>query len=95
MASQWEAAAALSTFAGSHSAIDALQWCLLDETVYFRVRAEAAASLSRLVSANTDYAALHKLLRLLRDKHFTAGQVAPNDFTDFAEYHVLKVYIYM
>jgi len=93
VASQWEAAAALSTFSGSHSAMGALEFCLLDENNYFRVRAEAASSLSRLVSAETEHAALSKLLKLLKDKWYRGGQVAPNDFADFAEYHVLKATI--
>ena len=93
VASQSEAAAALSTFSGSHSAMMALEFCVLDENIYYRVRAEAAASLGRLVSAETDYAALHKLLKLLRDKWYRGGQVAPNDFSDLAEYHVLKATI--
>ena len=93
VASQWEAAAALSTFSGSHSAMGALEFCLLDEENYYRVRAEAASSLSRLVSAETEHAALSKLLKLLKDKWYRGGQVAPNDFSDLAEYHVLKATI--
>ena len=98
VSSQWEAAAALSTFSGSYSAIDALEWCLLDAGKYYRVRAEAASSLSRLVEHETEHkerSALCKLLKLLKDKYFRGGQIAPNDFSELAEYHVLKVCVYI
>ncbi len=93
VASQCDAVGALSTFV-THSAVEALHWCVLDANYYYRVRAEAAASLSRLAGAELeDNRALARLFQLLRERAYHEGQVAPNDFANLAEYHVLKALV--
>jgi hypothetical protein len=92
IASRMEAAEALATFK-THSSIDALATCMRDATAYFRVRTAAATALGSMSEPTTEFAALHRLIRRVRQTCFEGGSLKPNDFSDLGEYALLKALV--
>lgn len=92
VASRESAALALSTF-HTVTAIDTLAGVICDTTAYFRVRKAAAIALGRLVHPSTQYAAVDRLVDVVRELYYEDGYLRPNDFSALADYEVLKALV--
>jgi len=94
--SQMSAISSLRLHPGRQSS-EALLKCLRNPEVYFKVRLEAARAMaedrhSATVHQNTDLLIRYiKSLRYTRrTKRNPVARLLPNDFTDLAEYHIVK-----
>lgn len=91
---QLQAIAALSALPQmSFAAVNALNNCLTDSKIFYRVRIEAAFALASTATEATGWAGLSHLTKLYKSRRYDPdmGLPRPNDFHDLAEYFVLEV----
>ncbi|KAH9296277.1 hypothetical protein KI387_039865, partial [Taxus chinensis] len=90
---QLQAIATLCTFPQlSFAIVNALNNCLMDSKVFWRVRIESAFALANTATEETDWAGLTHLIKFYKSRRFDPdiGLPRPNDFRDFPEYFVLE-----
>eukprot|EP01018_Ginkgo_biloba_P038987 Gb_36379 [translate_table: standard] len=90
---QLQAIATLCSFPQvSFANVNALNNCLNDSKVFWRVRIEAACALAKTAAEETDWAGLLHLIKFYKSRRFDPdiGLPRPNDFHDFSEYFVLE-----
>ncbi|MCO5592047.1 hypothetical protein L7F22_046041 [Adiantum nelumboides] len=90
---QLQAIAALSSLSQvTFAVLNALNSCLTDSKMFFRVRIEAAFALSRTAKEVNGWIGLSHLLAFYKGHKFdpNMGLPRPNDFRDFPEYFVLE-----
>lgn len=76
----------------SFSIVNALNSCLIDSKVFWRVRIESAFALAKTATEETDWAGLMHLINFYKSRRFDPeiGLPRPNDYHDFSEYFVLE-----
>ncbi|GLJ49640.1 hypothetical protein SUGI_1053220 [Cryptomeria japonica] len=76
----------------SFAIVNALNNCLMDSKVFWRVRIESAFALAKTAREETDWAGLTYLIKFYKSRRFDPdiGLPRPNDFRDFPEYFVLE-----
>lgn len=90
---QLKAIATLCSFPRlSFSIVNALNSCLIDPKVFWRVRIESAFALAKTATEETDWAGLMHLIKFYKSRRFDPdiGLPRPNDYHDFSEYFVLE-----
>ncbi|KAH7306785.1 hypothetical protein KP509_22G030300 [Ceratopteris richardii] len=93
VAAQLQAIAAISSLPHkTFSVMNALNSCLVDSKVFFRVRIEAAFALAMIVEEVNGFTGLSRLLAFYKGHKFDPdmGLPKPNDFRDLQEYFVLQ-----
>lgn len=77
----------------SFAAVNALNNCLADSKIFYRVRIEAAFALASTAREANGWAGLSHLLAFYKGHRYDPdmGLPRPNDFHDLAEYFVLEV----
>lgn len=90
---QLQAIATLCSFPRlSCSIVNALNNCLIDSKVFWRVRIESAFALAKTATEETDWAGLMHLIKFYKSRRFDPDieLPRPNDYHDFSEYFVLE-----
>jgi transcription initiation factor TFIID subunit 2 len=90
---QLKAIATLCSFPRlSFSIVNALNSCLIDPKVFWRVRIESTFALAKIATEETDWAGLMHLIKFYKSQRFDPdiGFPRPNDYHDFSEYFVLE-----
>eukprot|EP00250_Pteridium_aquilinum_P006300 c16246_g1_i1 orf=741-4946(+) len=94
VAAQLQAIAALSSLSQvSFAVLNALNSCLTDSKIFYRVRIEAAFALAMTADEANGLTGLSHLLAFYKGHRFDPdmGLPRPNDFRDLSEYFVLEV----